>query len=193
MPGWRPGRGRPPRRGRPCRRSRRSPPCRAPDVLTNRLGVFGDAGVMERRPYREPGTRTRHSYHLTPAGEQLRLVLAALQQWGDENRAPATGPTVLRRSAGAGRPARVAFVDDQNTVVPADDVRFTPAESAPQPWTPHGPRRTPRRLRHQHWRSGTVPQGRHDRPGPDRPDARPARINPAATSGERPGELIHVT
>jgi DNA-binding HxlR family transcriptional regulator len=102
----------------------------APDMLSNRLSILVDAGVMEKQPYREPGTRTRYSYHLTPAGKQLLLVLAALQQWGDENRPPTSGPSTLRRSADHGRPVRVAFVDDTNAVIPADSVLFTPAAPA---------------------------------------------------------------
>src|SRR4051794_28734394 len=55
----------------------------APDVLTDRLATLVEYGVLEREPYREPGARTRYAYHLTPAGAELRLVLGALQQWGD--------------------------------------------------------------------------------------------------------------
>jgi DNA-binding HxlR family transcriptional regulator len=79
----------------------------AADILTSRLADLVDEGLMEKRPYREPGARMRYSYHLTPAGEQLRLVLAALQQWGDENRPPVGGPSTLRRSADRGRPVSV--------------------------------------------------------------------------------------
>ncbi|WP_066363576.1 winged helix-turn-helix transcriptional regulator [Herbidospora mongoliensis] len=96
----------------------------APDILSNRLNILLEAGVMEKQPYREPGARTRYSYHLTPAGEKLLLVLAALQQWGDEHRPPTSGPSVLRRSADHGRPVRVAFVDDTDSVVSADGVLF---------------------------------------------------------------------
>ncbi|MGW3243751.1 winged helix-turn-helix transcriptional regulator [Streptomyces sp. NPDC001070] len=102
----------------------------AADMLTGRLAALVDEGIMEKRPYREPGSRTRYSYHLTPAGEELRLILAALQQWGDVHRTPARGPSHLRRSAGGGRPVSVAFVDDTGTVLSADEVRFTPAEGA---------------------------------------------------------------
>ncbi|WP_371783461.1 winged helix-turn-helix transcriptional regulator [Streptosporangium subroseum] len=103
----------------------------APDMLSNRLNILVDADVMEKQPYREPGARTRYSYHLTPAGEQLVLVLAALQQWGDENRPRASGPSTLRRSADHGRPVRVAFVDDTDTVIPADGVVFSLTDPAP--------------------------------------------------------------
>jgi DNA-binding HxlR family transcriptional regulator len=101
----------------------------AADILTSRLADLVDEGLMEKKPYREPGTRMRYSYHLTPAGEQLRLVLAALQQWGDENRPPADGPSTLRRSADRGRPVSVRFVDDVGTVIPPSSVLFTPAGS----------------------------------------------------------------
>lgn len=100
----------------------------APDMLTGRLTALVDEGIMEKRPYREPGSRTRYSYHLTAAGKELRLILAALQQWGDAHRTPALGPSHLRRSAGAGRPVSVAFVDDTGAVLSAEDVHFTPAQ-----------------------------------------------------------------
>lgn len=94
----------------------------ASDLLTNRLNALVDAGVMERRPYREPGARVRHSYHLTPAGEELVTVLASLQQWGDANRPHEAGPSVLSRSRSTGRSVRVAFVDDTGAPVPREDV-----------------------------------------------------------------------
>jgi DNA-binding HxlR family transcriptional regulator len=90
----------------------------APDILTSRLGILVDEGVMD-------------SLQLSPdpPGEQLRLVLAALQQWGDDNRPPAGGPSTLRRSADRTRPVRVAFVDDTDVVIPEGSVIFTPAGS----------------------------------------------------------------
>ena len=95
----------------------------APDILTNRLNTLVEAGVLERRPYQEEGKRTRHEYHMTPAGLDLQVVLGALQQWGDEHRPYSLGPTVVRRSVDD-RPLRVAFVDDEAREVPVDDVRF---------------------------------------------------------------------
>src|ERR1700755_3153661 len=60
----------------------------APNVLTARLESLVDAGVMTKRAYQEPGSRTRRSYHLTPAGRDLPIPLPALQQWGDEHDPP---------------------------------------------------------------------------------------------------------
>jgi DNA-binding HxlR family transcriptional regulator len=59
------------------------------DVLTARLATLVDAGVLEKRAYREPGARERSSYHLTPAGEGLVIIIGAMKKWNDEfNPAP---------------------------------------------------------------------------------------------------------
>jgi DNA-binding HxlR family transcriptional regulator len=95
----------------------------APDILAARLGTLVDAGVFQRVPYREPGSRQRHEYHLTAAGRELRLVLGALQQWGDLHRPSVDGPGTVRR-AEDGRALEVAFVDERGSAVPLDEVRF---------------------------------------------------------------------
>jgi len=96
----------------------------APDVLSNRLATLVDAGVMEKQPYREPGARVRDSYHLTPAGRDLQLVLSALQQWGDEHRPYELGPTIVRRTVDGDRPVHVGFIDDTGREVPLEGVAF---------------------------------------------------------------------
>lgn len=79
--------------------------------------------------YREPGARARFAYHLTPAGAELRVVLGALQQWGDAHRPNPGGPTVVRRAEG--RPVHVGFVDDTGTAVPAERVEFVRTAAYP--------------------------------------------------------------
>jgi DNA-binding HxlR family transcriptional regulator len=96
----------------------------APDVLSNRLATLVDAGVLEKRPYRDPGARVRDSYHLTPAGRDLQVMLAALQQWGDEHRPYELGPTVVRRTMDGDRPVHVGFIDDTGREVPLEGVAF---------------------------------------------------------------------
>lgn len=97
----------------------------APDVLTARLKRLVEAGVLERRAYREPGARERHSYHLTPAGRDLALVLGAIQQWGDAHAPSGHGPARLMRT-GDDAPVRVAFVDADGREVDPADVRSIP-------------------------------------------------------------------
>lgn len=103
----------------------------APDVLSDRLATLVDAAVLEKQPYREPGARVRYSYHLTPAGRKLQVVLGALQQWGDEHRPYEAGPTVARRTVDDDRPLHVAFVDDTGREVPLDGVAFVRTAAYP--------------------------------------------------------------
>ena len=100
----------------------------APNVLSDRLATMVEAGVLEKHEYREAGSRARFSYHPTDAGRDLILVLAALQQWGDEHNAPEVGATIARSSADGGA-VRVALVDDRSHEVSLDDVRFVPTAS----------------------------------------------------------------
>jgi DNA-binding HxlR family transcriptional regulator len=102
----------------------------APDILTNRLNTLVEAGVLARRPYQEDGKRTRQEYVVTPAGNDLRVILGALQQWGDEHRPYSLGPTILRRSVDD-RPLHVAYVDDEGHEVPLADVRFVKTAAYP--------------------------------------------------------------
>ena len=101
----------------------------APDVLSDRLSTLVEYGVMEREPYQEPGARPRFAYRLTPAGTDLRVVLGALQQWGDNYLPRPEGPSVLRRIRGTGLPVHVGFVDGQGNEVAPADVAMIPAGS----------------------------------------------------------------
>jgi DNA-binding HxlR family transcriptional regulator len=101
----------------------------APDVLTDRLTTLVACGVLEREPYREPGARSRFAYRLTPAGRELELVLAALQQWGDQHLPRAEGPSMLRRVAGTDRPVRIGFVDPDGQEISPDGVAMIPADA----------------------------------------------------------------
>lgn len=102
----------------------------ATNVLTARLEVLVAAGILTRVDHQDPGDRARPRYEPTPKGEGLRLVLAALQQWGDEYLPRRDGPTMLRRSTRDQSPVDVAFVDEAGRVLPAQDVQIVPARLA---------------------------------------------------------------
>jgi DNA-binding HxlR family transcriptional regulator len=101
----------------------------ASDVLSDRLATLVDYGVMTREPYRDPGSRIREAYKLTPAGRELHVVLGALQLWGDTYLPRDDGPTIERRTRGSGRPVHVGFIDDRGREIAPDevDVIRTPA------------------------------------------------------------------
>ncbi len=103
----------------------------APDVLTDRLSTLVEYGVLEREPYREPGARSRFAYRLTPAGRELHVVLAALQQWGDEHLPRPEGPSMLRRVAGTDAPVHIGYIDPDGREVSPDGIAVIPAYASP--------------------------------------------------------------
>ncbi len=100
------------------------------DILSNRLEGLVAAGILERRPYQEVGRRSRHSYHLTPIGNELLPVLAALMQWGDAHLAGEAGPPSLLRDGRTGGPVQVAFVDADGVMISPNDVVSVPGPGA---------------------------------------------------------------
>ncbi|TLQ42028.1 winged helix-turn-helix transcriptional regulator [Streptomyces marianii] len=64
-------------------------------LLSQRLGALVEAGILERRAYRD-ARRTREEYRLTEKGLDLYPVLMALRTWGDRYMAPDGAPVVYR-------------------------------------------------------------------------------------------------
>jgi DNA-binding HxlR family transcriptional regulator len=104
----------------------------ASNVLTDRLDRLVGGGVLEKRPYRDEGSRQRFSYHPTRAGLDLKLVLAAMQQWGDEHEPRVDGPTVARREVDGGGPVGVAFVSQDARPLSVDEVTFERTAAYPE-------------------------------------------------------------
>lgn len=100
----------------------------APNLLSARLKTLIGADIIDTRTYQEAGSRPRESYHLAAAGKRLIVVLAAIQQWGDENLPRPSGPSAFRRTRDGSRPVRVAFVDEDGNEVPFNEVVFVAAE-----------------------------------------------------------------
>lgn len=107
------------------------------DILTGRLAKLVDAGVLERRSYREPGDRERSSYHLTERGQALRVVIAAMVQWGDEYNPAPKGPSLVLVDA-EGAPVELAYVGASGAVLDREDVLIVPGPGASSWWEPAG-------------------------------------------------------
>jgi DNA-binding HxlR family transcriptional regulator len=72
----------------------------ATNVLTNRLKLLCDEGVLERVPDEQrPG---RPKYVLTPKGAELAPALLVLMKWGDRHYPTPGGPPRLSLHAGCG-------------------------------------------------------------------------------------------
>jgi DNA-binding HxlR family transcriptional regulator len=94
-------------------------------VLTNRLGVLVDHGLLRKEPYQLPGERARHEYLLTEKGLDLYPALVAIAQWGDRYLADPEGPPVEFAHRGCGATMTVVpvcteghQVDDVRSIVP---------------------------------------------------------------------------
>ena len=96
-------------------------------VAATRLRDLVDVGVLERRPYRQPGARTREEYVLTPAGAELMPVLLALMQWGDRHLAGQPGPPLLVSHAGCGAAAGVEVRCQSGHTVPLQELAVSAA------------------------------------------------------------------
>jgi DNA-binding HxlR family transcriptional regulator len=104
------------------------------DVLTARLATLVAGGILEKRAYREEGTRERSSYHLTESGRALNLVIAALIQWGDEYNPSPFGQASLVVDAETNDRIELEFVGATRSAIPAGEVAFRPGPASVVAW-----------------------------------------------------------
>jgi DNA-binding HxlR family transcriptional regulator len=103
----------------------------ARDVLSRRLGALVDGGILDRVPYREPGSRQRHEYRLTEKGRDLSVVLVAIMAWGDEHLAWPGGPPLRLEHRDCGEPVTVGLrCAAGHDVTPGPAVRPRPTATA---------------------------------------------------------------
>ena len=69
------------------------------DILTARLRRLEELGVIERREYSE--RPPRYEYRLTATGKDLRPVIMALKQWGEDHVMAGPLPQVYEHTCGA--------------------------------------------------------------------------------------------
>lgn len=93
-------------------------------VAAARLKRLVADGLLDRRPYREPGQRTRDEYVLTAKGRDLLPVLAALREWGDTY--AVQEPSVRLAHHDCGAAVHVALRCAAGHDVPADQVDLLP-------------------------------------------------------------------
>lgn len=85
-----------------------------------RLAELVEAGLLAKRPYREPGQRERHEYVLTQAGVDFMPVVWSMFQWGRKH-LPSSGRLKLTH-LGCGADARVEIRCDEGHSVPLDEL-----------------------------------------------------------------------
>ncbi len=100
-------------------------------VAAARLRDLTEEGLFEKVPYREPGQRTRHEYHLTEKGSELLPVLVAMGEWGSRWLF-ADGAPVEFRHAGCGSPVKAVTQCEKGHQVGASEIALTPRRLAAQ-------------------------------------------------------------
>jgi DNA-binding HxlR family transcriptional regulator len=102
----------------------------APATASTHLRSLADAGLVERRPYRDEGARTRDEYVLTPAGADLMPVVIGLFAWGVQY---ADGADDLQYAhAGCGEPVDVRVRCAAGHDVGRDEVEVRLARISPR-------------------------------------------------------------
>jgi DNA-binding HxlR family transcriptional regulator len=99
-------------------------------VLSDRLDLLLDNGVLELREYREPGQRARSEYHLTQKGRDLYPALTALREWGDKYLADPAGPSLELTHRGCGAHVHTALICDAGHRVAPEELRRQPGPGA---------------------------------------------------------------
>ncbi len=100
-------------------------------VLSARLRDLRAAGLIEKRPYREPGQRTRHEYRLTAQGRDLGTAIIALLEWADRWLPNPAGATVAIEHRGCGAPVHAALeCEEGHRGVPLSEVVAVPGPGA---------------------------------------------------------------
>ncbi|MGH3712457.1 MAG: winged helix-turn-helix transcriptional regulator [Micromonosporaceae bacterium] len=72
------------------------------NLLAARLKMLVEEGILAKQAYREPGSRSRSQYVITPMGRDLVPAVMGLLQWGDRYRADPEGPAITSHHQGCG-------------------------------------------------------------------------------------------
>jgi DNA-binding HxlR family transcriptional regulator len=95
-----------------------------PAVAAARLKDMVGAGILEKRPYRQSGQRTRYEYVLTQRGRDLLPAVLALWQWGDTHLQDGTPPLELVDADNS--PIRVAVLNERGEELALEDLHVRP-------------------------------------------------------------------
>jgi DNA-binding HxlR family transcriptional regulator len=96
------------------------------NLLADRLRMLVEQGILSIETYREPGSRSRPKYVITPMGMDLVPAVMGLMRWGDRYRADPEGPAVHVRHRGCGAQVDVQIRCEQGHHVPAPDIESIP-------------------------------------------------------------------
>jgi DNA-binding HxlR family transcriptional regulator len=97
-------------------------------AVAARLSDLVEAGLLERRPYREPGQRSRDEYVLTDAGLDFMPVIWAMFEWGQRHLPRPTPLRMIHKDCGADATVTIRCADGHD--VPADELAIRLTEKS---------------------------------------------------------------
>ena len=109
-------------------------------VLSARLAALVDAGIMEKRCYREEGQRARIEYPLTQMGQELGLPFFAMTAWGDKWLGEGE-PHFGLLSRATGQKLKAMLVDERGKPAKPQDVQYIVDNEV---WPPERPEKARR-------------------------------------------------
>jgi DNA-binding HxlR family transcriptional regulator len=89
-------------------------------AASTRLSELVEAGLLQRRRYREPGQRSRDEYVLTDAGTDFMPVVWAMFEWGRAHLPNRSGLRLTHDGCGADVTVQIHCADGHE--VPADEL-----------------------------------------------------------------------
>lgn len=111
-------------------------------VAAARLHELTDTGLLERRPYKEPGQRTRFEYRLTEKGRDLLPVVLALFEWGAKHALPGGRASIELSHASCGAHVQVQVRCADGHDLPLEQLVISRAGRAPSATAPSRGRRS---------------------------------------------------
>lgn len=103
----------------------------AKNILTERLRTLVENGILEKRLPADGGARSE--YFLTDKGRQLRVILFALRQWGEDNLFEDGEEMMLARDRGNRPIARLSLLNaDGESLAPESIVTLKGQKKPPR-------------------------------------------------------------
>jgi len=98
-------------------------------ATSTRLSELVDAGLLTKRPYQEPGQRSRDEYVLTDAGTEFMPVVWAMFEWGRKHLGD-TGLRLTHLDCGAEASVEIRCANGHD--VPPDELGVRLVRNAPR-------------------------------------------------------------
>ncbi|WMX13119.1 MULTISPECIES: helix-turn-helix domain-containing protein [unclassified Aureispira] len=92
-------------------------------VLTSKLKMLENAGLIAKKEYQENNKRARNEYFLTEKGGDLIKIMSAILIWGNSNLVDKNEP-FLKIVDKSGAPVKMTIVNEEGNSLNLNDLQF---------------------------------------------------------------------